>query len=133
MCVPLLQYFFEVSLDLTETPNGNSKDGMRELVLPVTPVSRSQTTSRRSSLSCRKKTVVLNQAKLPEAFVQKAMIIGFEMLVEILAIDTNEVRKNKHLTGKCSKTYVNFFAPFPPFSRLSEFFFGRVLTFSKRG
>ena len=71
--------------------------------MPVTPVSRGQAntpSSSKSGRTPRRKSVVFNKDKFPEAFVKRVVLLGFEMLVKILATNTDEVRKNKRLTGK---------------------------------
>lgn len=111
VCLPLLQYFFDVSNDSTTTPLAHSKDGLRELTLPVTPVSRGQAntpSSSKSGRTPRRKSVVFNKEKFPEAFVKQVVLLGLEMLLEILATNTDQVRKSKRLTGKYFCKYCKF-------------------------
>ncbi|CAB3983805.1 telomere-associated RIF1 isoform X2 [Paramuricea clavata] len=110
VCLPLLQYFFDVSNDSTTTPLAHSKDGLRELTLPVTPISRGQAntpSSSKSGRTPRRKSVVFNKEKFPEAFVKQVVLLGLEMLIEILATNTDQVRKSKRLTEHLQNPILN--------------------------
>ena len=110
VCLPLLQYFFNVSVDSTAALHDQSKDSLREMTLPVTPISRGQAntpSSSKSGRTSRKKSVVFNKTKFPEDFVKQVVLLGFEMLVEILATNTDEVRKTKRLTEHLQSPVLN--------------------------
>ena len=92
-----------MTIDSTITPLDNSKDGLRELAMPVTPVSRGQAntpSSGKSGRTPKRKSVVLDKLKFPETFVKQVMLLGCEMLIEILTSSAGEMRKNNRLTGK---------------------------------
>lgn len=110
----MLQYFFGVSFDSATTPLGHSKDGMRELTMPVTPVARglagisSPAPGKAVKNTYKRKSLVFNKSKFPEEFVKQVTLEGCEILLEVLATNTDEFQKNKRLTGRFDICYKYF-------------------------
>lgn len=104
ICLPLLQYFFNVENIPSSIP-GHHKEPMTELVLPVTPVSRASLatpSSCKSGDTPRRKKMTFNSSKFDKNFVKKIMTLGCEMFHELLVANTERMQNGNYLTG----TYV---------------------------